>query len=88
MGSKLFSDDLMQECKDNENVAQFIPPEMKNKINLMVTEQGLYAKVIMLRRKCLNFVATYKNKMKLNSISKVNLQDHNVDLILTLIGFR
>ena len=29
MGSKLFSDDFMKECKDNSNEAQFIPLEIK-----------------------------------------------------------
>ena len=48
--------------KDNANDAQFIPLEMQNNIKQMVTEQGLYAQVIMLRRKYLKFVAADKNK--------------------------
>ena len=28
MDSKIFSDAFMQQCKDNTNDAQFIPPEM------------------------------------------------------------
>ena len=32
IGSNFFSDDLMQECKDNSNVTQFIPLDMKNNI--------------------------------------------------------
>ena len=35
---------------------------MKNKIKRMATEQGLYAQVIILRRKDLKCVATDKNK--------------------------
>ena len=37
---KNFSDDFMQQCKDNANVAQFIPLDMKNNINQMALEQG------------------------------------------------
>ena len=48
IGSKLFSDDFIQECKDNANEARFIPLEMKNNLKRMETEQGLYAQVIML----------------------------------------
>ena len=32
IGSKIFSDDFMQECKYNSNEALFIPLEMKNNI--------------------------------------------------------
>ena len=78
----------MQQCKDNANDAQFIPQEMKNNIKRMATEQGLYAQVIMLRRKYLKFVATDEKKIMLNSSSKVNRQVHNVGLILTLIGLK
>ena len=52
----------MQKYKDNVNDAQFIPLEMKNKINRMSMEQGLYEQVIMLRWKDLKFVAADKNK--------------------------
>ena len=38
IGSKTFSDDFMQQCKDNENIAQFIPLEMENNIKLMAME--------------------------------------------------
>ena len=31
--SNIFSDDFMQQCKDNQNDAQFIPLDMKNNIN-------------------------------------------------------
>ena len=52
----------MQQCKDNANVAQFIPLDMKNNIYQMATEQGLYAQVIMLRLQDLKCFATDKNK--------------------------
>ena len=52
----------MQDCKDNSSEARFIPLEMKNNIKLMSIEQGLYAQVIILRRKDLKFFATDKNK--------------------------
>ena len=35
ISSEAFSDDFMQQCKDNANVAQFIPLEMKNNIKRM-----------------------------------------------------
>ena len=62
INSKIFSDDFLQQCKDNANDAQFIPLYMKNNIKLMETEQGLYSQVRMLRRKYLKFVAADKNK--------------------------
>ena len=46
----------MQQCKDNENDAQFIPLEMKNNKKRIEMEQVLYAQVIMLRQKYLNFL--------------------------------
>ena len=61
---------------------------MKDNIKRMEAEQGLYAQVIILRQKYLNFFATYKNKNELNSSFKVNWQDQNVGLILKLIGSR
>ena len=44
----------------------------------MKTEQGIYAKVKILRRKELKLLQQIRTKMNLNSSSKVNLQDHNV----------
>ena len=52
----------MQQCKDNTNYSQFIPLEMKNRRKQMATKQGLYAQVVMLRRKDLNFFAADRNK--------------------------
>ena len=88
IGSKMFSDDFIKKCKDNTNVDQFIPLDMKDNIRQMEMEQGLYSQVIMLRRKYLKFVATDKKKTKLNSSSKVNLQYHNVGLVLNSIGLK
>ena len=51
----------MQQCKDNTNEDQFITLEMKNTMNLMAMEQGLYAQVVNLRRNYLEFVAAEKN---------------------------
>ena len=56
---------------------------MKNNKKPMAMEQSLYAQVVKLRRKYLKFVATYKNKMKLNLSFKVNMQDHKYGSILT-----
>ena len=47
---------------DNSNKASDIPRDVKNNIKQMSTEQGLYAKVIMLRREDLKFFATDKKK--------------------------
>ena len=49
IGSKIFSDDFIKECKDDSNEDRDIPREIKNKINRMEMEQGLFAQVIMLR---------------------------------------
>ena len=46
----------------NSNEAYDIPCKVKNKINLMVMEQWLYAQVVKLLRKDLKIVAIYKNK--------------------------
>ena len=48
----------------------------------------LYAQVVVLRRKDWNSLKQIKIKMKLNSSSKVYLQDHSVGFILTLIGLK
>ena len=61
-GSKIFSDEFIKECMDNSNKAHDIPREVKNNIKLMAMEQGLYVKVVKLRRKDLIFFATDKNK--------------------------
>ena len=62
--SKIFSDDIIKECKNNSNEAQFIPHEVKNNIKRMEMKQRLYAQVIMICRKDLKFFATNKNKIE------------------------
>ena len=52
---------IFEKCKNNENEAQFVPLEVNNNINLMATEQGLYAQLVKLRRKYLKFIAANKN---------------------------
>ena len=59
--SDTFPDDFIKKCKDNANEYINIPIEAKNKKG-MLTEQGLYAKVVKLRRKCLKFIVENKNK--------------------------
>ena len=54
----------------------------------MAMEQGLYAQVVMLRRKDLNITEQNKNEMMINSSSRVSLQNHSVGLILILIGLK
>ena len=60
--SKFFSDNFIRECMDNSNEACGIPRDVKNNIQRMAMEQGLYAQVIMIRQNYLKFVATDKNK--------------------------
>ena len=52
-------------------------------------EQGLYAQVVKISRKDLEFITENRNinESKFKS-SKVNLQDHSVGFILTLIGLK
>ena len=47
--SKIFPDDFIKEFKDNSNEAKFRLCEVKNNINRMSMEQGLYAQVIRIR---------------------------------------
>ena len=47
---------------DNSNEAHDIPRDVKNNIDRMAMEQGLYAQVIMPCREDLKFVAANKNK--------------------------
>ena len=54
----------------------------------MPMEQVLSAQFAKPRQKDLEFIAANKNKNGAKSSSKVNLQDHSVGLILTLIGLK
>ena len=58
----IFPYNLKKKCKYNANEAQFVPLDVKNNINQMAMEQGLYAKVVILRRKDLKFIAVNKNQ--------------------------
>ena len=51
----------------------------------MEMEQGLQAQVVMLHREYLKITEENKNKTRINSSSRVSLQDHSVGLILILI---
>ena len=62
IGSKIFSNYFIKECKDNSNEALDILCDVKNNIKWMAMEQGLYTQVTMLRREDLKFVATDKIK--------------------------
>ena len=84
--SKNFPGDFTRECKINSNEPQNISSGRKNNIKRMAMEKSLYAQVVKLRRKDLQFVAADKNKVKLNLSFRVNLQDHKYGLILTYIG--
>ena len=60
--SRIFPEDFISECKTNSDLELDIPRDVKNNIERLATEQSLYAQVVKLRRKDLNFVATDKNK--------------------------
>ena len=75
---------FLKHCKNNVNESHNITIDVKNNIKIMATEQGLYAQAVMLCLKDLKI--TKAKQMKLNSSSKVSIQDQNVGLILILIG--
>ena len=56
--------------KKNSNEPQFISVDVKNNIKRLVTEQGLYAQAVKLRRKDFLFDEADKNKIE----SKFNFQ--------------
>ena len=62
IGSKICSEDFIKECKGNSNEASWYTTWGTNNIKRMTMEQGLYAQLIMLRWKDLEFVATDKTK--------------------------
>ena len=66
----IFPDDFIKQCNDNSNEAINIPIEVKNNINRMAMEQGLYAQLVMISRKDLKFIAEDKNKTE----AKLNFQ--------------
>ena len=88
IGSKIFSDDFMKECRDSSNEDRDIPREVKNKIKRMAMKQGLYAQVIMLRQKCLNFFATdqIKNEAKFKFQGKSERSQQWFDIEFYWIG--
>ena len=81
----------MQQCKNNANDIQFIQLEMKNNINQMAMEQGLYAQVIMLVRKDLKFVAADKNinedKFKFQGQSAISQRWFDIDFDWIEVNF-
>ena len=58
----IFPDDFIRECKKNSNEPRNIPRDVKNNIKQMATDKSLYAQVVKLWRKGLQFVAADKNK--------------------------
>ena len=61
-----FPDNFFKHCKNNVNEAHNIPIDIKNNINQMSMEQGLYAQVVMLRKKYVKNTESnkYKNEDK------------------------
>ena len=51
----------------------------------MAMEQGLYSQAVMLRQNYLKITEEKKLKIKINSRSRVSLQDHSVGSILVFI---
>ena len=60
----ILPDNFIKKCKDNANEAINIPLEVKNNINIMAMEQGVYAQFVMISRKDLKLIATNRNKIK------------------------
>ena len=83
-----FSREFFNYCKNNVNEARNIPIDVKNNIKVMATEQVLYAQVFMLFRKDLNITEANKNKIRINSSSRVSLQDHSVVLVFIFIRLK
>ena len=59
----------MQQCKYKAYFAECIPLEMKNNIEQMEMELGLYEKVFKISRKDSKFITDNINKAKINSSS-------------------
>ena len=89
--SKTFSDDFIKECKNYSNEAHYIPHEVKNNIKRTAMEQGLYEKVVKLRRNDLKFVAIDKNKneakFKFQGLSARSQRWFDLDLYWIEVNF-
>ena len=76
---------VFKHFKNNANKPFNIPTDVKNNPNQIVTEQVLYAQVVMLHQKDLKMSEENKNKANIKLNSRVSLQDHSVGFILILI---
>ena len=57
----IFPDNFIKRCKNNANEARNIPLELKINIKRILMEQGLYAQVVMLRKKGLTITEANKD---------------------------
>ena len=83
----ILPEDFLRYFNKNKNVLFNIPTYVRNNLNRMATEQGLYAQVIMLRRNYLK-ITEEDSKMRINSSSRVSLQDTSFGVILVLVGLK
>ena len=58
----IFPEEFLKHCKNNANVPFNITTDVKNNLKQIVTEQGLYAQVVMLFRNYFNITEETKNK--------------------------
>ena len=61
-----FSQRIFENCKNNANVPFNIPTDVKNNLNRMAMEQGLYSQVVRLHQMGLFITAEMKIKMRIN----------------------
>ena len=75
---------LSENVKKNSNEPQFISVDVENNIKRLVMKQGLYAKVVEIRRKDLLFDAADKNKteskFKFQGLSAISQLWFDIDL--------
>ena len=86
--SDIFPDDYIKKCKDNANEARSIPLEVLKTWNEWQWNKDCMHKWSSYIKSIWNSLQQIRIKMKLNSSSKIGLQDHSSGLVLTLIGLK
>ena len=57
----IFPEELLKHFKNNANVTFNIPTDVKNNLKQMAMKQGLYAQVVIIRRKDLKIIEENNN---------------------------
>ena len=81
---RIFSRSLFRLIYKFSNQNQLLPSGFKLVLNIMATEQGLCAQLVMICRKYSE--NKWKRKIRINMTSEGNLQDQYAGLILIIIG--